>query len=156
MKEWSGTLKAEGLKIGFVVSQFNSMITGKLLEGALSTFTRCGGRDEDVVVVRVPGSFEIPIAAHKLASSGSLDAIVCLGCLIRGETPHFDYLSAEVTRGIDQVALEFGLPVSYGVLTTETVEQAMNRAGIKFGNKGGEATSAAIEMATLFREMGHQ
>ncbi len=156
MKEWSGTLTADGLSIGFVVSRFNSMITEKLLEGALSTFTRCGGREDHVVVVRVPGSFEIPIAAHKLASSEKLDAIVCLGCLIRGETPHFDYLSSEVTRGIDQVALEFGLPVSYGVLTTETVEQAMNRAGIKFGNKGGEATIAAIEMANLFREMGRQ
>ena len=149
-------LKADGLKIGFVVSGFNSMITDKLLEGAVAAFKRCGGRDEDGVIVRVPGSFEIPIAARKLAKSGNLDAIVCLGCLIRGETPHFDYLSAEVTRGIDQVALESGLPVSYGVLTTETVDQAMNRSGIKFGNKGAEATTAAIEMATLFREMARQ
>jgi 6,7-dimethyl-8-ribityllumazine synthase len=156
MKEWSGVLKADGLKIGFVVSRFNSMITEKLLEGAVATFKRCGGREEDGVIVRVPGSFEIPIAARRLAKSGNLDAIVCLGCLIRGETPHFDYLSAEVTRGIDQVALEMGLPVSYGVLTTETVDQAMNRSGIKFGNKGAEATTAAIEMATLFQEMARQ
>lgn len=153
MREIEGKLSASGLKLGLVVSRFNSRITEKLLAGAVDTFRRSGGREEDLLILRVPGSFEIPVAARKLAERGGLDAIVCLGCLIRGETPHFDYLSVEVTRGIDSVALESGLPVAYGVLTTETVEQAFNRSGVKYGNKGAEAAAAAIEMANLFRQL---
>ncbi len=156
VREFTGSLGAAGLRIGFVVGRFNSAITERLLEAGLDAFRRAGGAEEDVTVLRVPGSFEIPVAAHRLAESGGLDAVVCIGCLIRGETPHFDYLSREVTRGIDEVALRHGLPVTYGVLTTDTVEQALNRSGIKHGNKGVDATMAAIEMANLFRELAKQ
>lgn len=156
MREFTGSLGAAGLRVGFVVGRFNSAITERLLEAGLDAFRRAGGAEEDVTVLRVPGSFEIPVAAHRLAESGELDAVVCIGCLIRGETPHFDYLSREVTRGIDEVALRHGLPVTYGVLTTDTVEQALNRSGIKHGNKGVDATMAAIEMANLFRELAKQ
>ncbi|MEJ2078488.1 MAG: 6,7-dimethyl-8-ribityllumazine synthase [Acidobacteriota bacterium] len=153
VKEFAGSLGASGLRIGFVVGRFNSSITEKLLEAGLDAYRRAGGADENAVVLRVPGSFEIPVAARRLAEAGEVDAIVCVGCLIRGETPHFDYLSREVTRGIDEVALRYGLPVTYGVLTTDTVEQALNRSGIKHGNKGVDATLAAIEMVNLFREL---
>ena len=152
----AGGLGAADLRIGLVVSRFNSTITERLLEAALDTFRRAGGADEALTVLRVPGSFEIPTAARRLAEVGGLDAIVCLGCLIRGETPHFDYLSREVTRGIDEVTLHSGIPVTYGVLTTDTVEQALNRSGIKHGNKGVDAMLAAIEMANLFRELAKQ
>jgi 6,7-dimethyl-8-ribityllumazine synthase len=154
VKQVSGDLNASDLRLGFVVSRFNHSITENLLKGAVETFRRCGGVDENATVVRVPGSFEIPAAALRLARSGQVDGVVCLGCLIRGETPHFDYLSREVTRGLGQVALETGLPVTYGVITAETVEQALNRSGIKSGNKGAEATTAAVEMARLFRQLG--
>lgn len=156
VNEFTGDLSAADLRIGFVVSRFNSTITEKLLEAGLDAFRRSGGTDENVTVLRVPGSFEIPVAARRLAEAGKVRAIVCLGCLIRGETPHFDYLSREVTRGIDEVALRYGLPVTYGVLTTDTVEQALNRSGIKHGNKGVDATIAAVEMADLFRKLGEQ
>ncbi len=156
MNDVSGDLNASGLRLGFVVGRFNSTVTERLLEGALDTFRRCGGSPDDATVVRVPGSFEIPMAALRLARSGRVDAVVCLGCLIRGETPHFEYLSLEVTRGIDQVALETGLPVTYGVITTDTVEQALNRSGIKAGNKGAEAAAAAVEMARLFHRLEDQ
>jgi 6,7-dimethyl-8-ribityllumazine synthase len=153
MKEITGELTAKGIRLAVVVSRFNSSVTERLLQGARDTFLRSGGDEESLTVVRVPGSFEIPLAALRLAQSGSVDAVVCLGCLIRGETPHFDYLSAEVTRGIGEVALRTGLPVVYGVLTTDTVEQAVNRSGMKSGNKGSDATLAAIEMANLFRKL---
>jgi 6,7-dimethyl-8-ribityllumazine synthase len=153
MKEITGELTANGIRLAVVVSRFNSSVTERLLQGARDTFLRSGGDEESLTVVRVPGSFEIPMAALRLAQSGSFDAVVCLGCLIRGETPHFDYLSAEVTRGIGEVALRTGLPVVYGVLTTDTVEQAINRSGMKSGNKGSDATLAAIEMANLFRKL---
>ncbi|MGW8178263.1 MAG: 6,7-dimethyl-8-ribityllumazine synthase [bacterium] len=153
MKEITGQLNAVGLKLGIVVSRFNSVITEKLLDAAVDTFGKHGGSTEELTVVRVPGSFEIPIAAQRLARSGRCDAIVCLGCLIRGETKHFDFLAEEVTRGIDEVALKEGLPVSYGVITSETVEQAMNRAGLKHGNKGVEATVAVLEMASVLRQL---
>lgn len=151
MKEIIGSLNGEGLKIGLVVSRFNEAVTERLLEGALDLLRRTGVRDEDLTVVRVPGSFEIPFAAGRLAESGGCDAIVCLGALIRGETDHYDFLAAEVTRGIGQVALQHGLPVSYGVITAATVEQALNRAGLKHGNKGVEAALAAVEMANVRR-----
>ena len=153
MKRISGQLDASGIKLGVVVSRFNSVITEKLLEAAIDTFRRHGGRSDDATVVRVPGSFEIPIAAQRLARSGNCDAVVCLGCLIRGETKHFDFLAEEVTHAISQVALKEDLPVSYGVITSETVEQAMNRAGVKHGNKGVEATMAALEMISVLRQI---
>ena len=156
VKEFTGSLGASGLRLGFVVGRFNAAITDRLLAAGLDAFRRAGGSDEAVRVIRVPGSFEIPVAARQLADAGGFDAIVCIGCLIRGETPHFDYLSREVTRGIDEVALRYGIPVTYGVLTTDTVEQALNRSGIKHGNKGIDATMAAIEMANLFRELSTQ
>lgn len=153
MKEYTGKLDASGLKIALVVSRFNDLITERLLQGALDTLRRSGAREDDLTVVRVPGSFEIPVAAQRLAETGKFDAIVCLGTLIRGETPHFDYLATQVTRGIGEVALKYSLPVSYGVITADTVEQAMNRAGIKHGNKGVEAALGAVEMANLLREL---
>lgn len=153
MKEYTGKLDASGLKIALVVSRFNDLITERLLQGALDTLRRSGAREDDLTVVRVPGSFEIPVAAQRLAETGKFDAIVCLGTLIRGETPHFDYLATQVTRGIGEVALKYSLPVSYGVITANTVEQAMNRAGIKHGNKGVEAALGAVEMANLLREL---
>ena len=146
-------MNAVDLKFGIVVSRFNSMITDKLLEGALDTLRRHGAKEENITVAMVPGSFEVPIAAKKLISARGVDAVICLGCLIKGETVHFDYLAWEVTRGMDDVALSAGVPVTNGVLTVETVEQAMNRAGIKFGNKGSAAAEAAIEMAGLFRTL---
>jgi 6,7-dimethyl-8-ribityllumazine synthase len=153
VKEIAGVLDASGLKLGIVVSRFNRAITEKLLEGGVDAFVRYGGKRENLTVLRVPGSFEIPSGAQKLASTAKFDAIVCIGCLIRGETGHFDFLASEVTRGIDEVALKYGLPVTYGVITSDTVEQALNRAGIKYGNKGVDATVAAIEMANAFQQV---
>jgi len=153
VEEIVGMFDAASLRLGMVVSRFNSSITEKLLEGAADAFVRHGGKRENLTVLRVPGSFEIPVGAQKLASTKRFDAIVCIGCLIRGETGHFDYLASEVTRGIDEVALKFGLPITYGVITSDTVEQAMNRAGIKYGNKGVDATVAAIELANAFRQV---
>jgi 6,7-dimethyl-8-ribityllumazine synthase len=153
VKEISGELTASELRLGIVVSRFNSMITERLLAAALDVFERFGGRHENRTVVHVPGSFEIPVAAQKLAESGEFDAIVCLGCLIRGETGHYDFLAQEVTHGINQVALKFGVPITYGIVTADTVEQAMNRAGVKFGNKGADAAAAAVELANAFRRL---
>ena len=146
-------MNADNLRFGVVVSRFNSLITDKLLEGALDILRRHGVSEDNIVVARVPGSFEVPMAAKKLIATKKVDAVICLGCLIKGETVHFDYLAWEVTRGIDDVALSTGVPVTNGVLTVESVEQAMNRAGIKFGNKGSAAAEAAIEMASLFRSL---
>jgi 6,7-dimethyl-8-ribityllumazine synthase len=153
VNEIAGKLDASSLNLGLVVSRFNSSITEKLLEGGIDAFLRYGGIEENLTVLRVPGSFEIPTAADKLASTGQFDAIACLGCLIRGETGHFEFLAREVTRGIDEVALKYGIPVTYGVITADTVEQALNRAGIKYGNKGVDATVAAIEMANAFQQV---
>jgi len=156
VKEIAGVLDASGLRLGIVVSRFNSAITEKLLEGGIDAFVRYGGKRENLTVLRVPGSFEIPSGAQKLASTSKFDAIACIGCLIRGETGHFDYLATEVTRGIDEVALKYGIPVTYGVITSDTVEQALNRAGIKYGNKGVDATVAAIEMASAFQQVAEE
>ena len=153
MTEYSGKMNAANLRIGIVVSRFNNMVTDRLLEGALDAFYRAQGSEENLTVVRVPGSFEIPGAAKKLAEPGLLDAIVCLGCLIRGETDHFDYLATAVTRGISELGRELGIPLTFGVITADTVEQAMNRAGLKYGNKGVDAMNAAIEMADLYRNL---
>ncbi len=154
MKEISGSFSAAGLRFGIVVSRFNEMVTERLLQGALETLRRAGAIDTDLTVVRVPGSFEIPFAAQRLAATGSCDAIICLGALIRGETDHYDYLASTVTRGIAEVSLKHNLPVAYGVLTAGTVEQAINRAGLKHGNKGVEAALSAVEMADVGRQLG--
>lgn len=148
-----GHLIAQGLRLAIVSSRWNHFIADRLLEGALDTFRRHQGDPDDVTVVMVPGSFEIPMAAAKLASSGQYDAVVCLGVLVRGATPHFDFIASECTKGIASASLNAGVPVSYGVLTTDTLEQAIERAGTKAGNKGAEATLAAIEMANLYKEL---
>ncbi|NPB09079.1 MAG: 6,7-dimethyl-8-ribityllumazine synthase [Thermodesulfobacteria bacterium] len=149
-----GDFRGEGLRFGIVVGRFNSFISKKLLEGALDALTRHGVDPARVEVVWVPGSFEIPLAAKKMASSGKYDALICLGTIIRGATPHFDYVAAEASKGIAQVMLETQVPISFGVLTTETIEQAIERAGTKAGNKGFDAAMAALEMANLIKKLG--
>ena len=146
-----GALQAKGMRFGIVVSRFNDFINRRLLDGALDALARHGAEEGMITVARVPGSFEIPLMAKKLAASGTYDAIICLGAVIRGATPHFEYISAEVTKGIAQVALESGLPVSFGILTTDTIEQAIERAGTKSGNKGWDAAMAAIEMVNVLK-----
>ena len=149
-----GNLSAAGIRFGVVLSRFNSFITDRLLEGALDAVRRSGGDPEQVVVYRTPGAFEIPAVVKRAAQSGDFDAIICLGAVIRGATPHFEYVANEVTKGIAQVQLEVGIPIAYGVLTPDTIEQAIERAGTKAGNKGFDAAMAAIEMANLFQSMG--
>ena len=146
-----GALQAKGMRFGIVVSRFNDFINRRLLDGALDALARHGAEEGMITVARFPGSFEIPLMAKKLAASGTYDAIICLGAVIRGATPHFEYISAEVTKGIAQVALESGLPVSFGILTTDTIEQAIERAGTKSGNKGWDAAMAAIEMVNVLK-----
>jgi 6,7-dimethyl-8-ribityllumazine synthase len=146
-----GKLDARGLRFGIVVSRFNSVVTEKLLEGALDGFKRHGGVQESIDVVRVPGCFEIPFFARKMAASGKYDALVCLGAVIRGETAHFEHISTEVTRGIGATMRELSVPIAFGVLTTYTMEQALQRAGTEMENKGFEAALVAIEMANLNR-----
>jgi len=148
-KLYVGKLLGEGLKFAVVVSRFNDFITSKLLEGAQDTLSRHGVRDEDIDIAWTPGSFEIPLIAKKLAESGKYDAVVCLGAVIRGGTPHFDYIAAEVSKGIAKVGLDTGLPVILGVVTADTLEQAIERAGTKAGNYGSQAALHAIEMANL-------
>jgi len=142
------------LKIGIVVSRFNQFISERLLEGALDALHKLGAEDTDISVYRVPGSFEIPIIAKKLAKDKKVDGIVCLGALIRGDTPHFDFLSAEVTKGLAQVAMEEGVPVAFGILTVDTIEQAIERAGTKAGNKGWDAVFSVVETLNLIKEAG--
>jgi 6,7-dimethyl-8-ribityllumazine synthase len=144
-----GGLQGQGRKLGIVVSRFNSFISEKLLEGALDSLIRSGVSDSDIDVARVPGAFEIPLVAQKMAKSGKYDAVICLGVVIRGATPHFDYVAGEVAKGTAQVMLDTGTPVLFGVLTTETIEQAIERAGSKAGNKGSEVAVAALEMINL-------
>jgi 6,7-dimethyl-8-ribityllumazine synthase len=144
-----GNLKADGKKFGIIVARFNSFICDKLLEGALDSLLRSGASDDDIDVVRVPGALEIPLIAKKMANSQKYDAIICLGVVIRGATPHFDVVVNEVSKGSAQVGLETEVPVIFGVLTTETIEQAIERSGTKAGNKGSEVAVAAIEMADL-------
>ena len=148
-----GRLDAKGLKVGILVSRFNSFISDRLVDGAVDALLRHGADQDNLVVVKVPGAFEIPPAARKMATSGRYDALICLGAVIRGATPHFDYVSAEVTKGIAAVSMEAGIPVTFGVLTTDTLEQAIERAGSKAGNKGFDAAMAAIEMANLYQGM---
>jgi 6,7-dimethyl-8-ribityllumazine synthase len=146
-----GKMDATGMHFGLVVSQFNSLITERLQAGAIDALCRHGVREEDIVVVQVPGAFDIPLFAKKMAASGRYDALVCLGAVIKGETPHFDYISAAMTQGIKEVMLTHGLPVAFGVLTTDSMEQALDRAGGKAGNKGAEAALAAVEMLNTLK-----
>jgi len=153
MKAYEGNLIAKGLKFSIVVGRFNEFIGSKLLSGAIDTFKRHGVSENDIEVVWVPGAFEMPLVAKKLAKSKKYDGVICVGAVIRGATPHFDYVSSEVTKGIASVSLETELPVVFGVLTTDTIEQAIERAGTKAGNKGSDAALTAIEMANLLREI---
>ena len=147
-----GKLLAEGQKIGIVAARFNDFITGKLLEGAVDAFVRHGGNKENLTVAYVPGAFEIPLAAKKMAQSGKYDAVLCLGAVIRGATPHFDMVANEATKGVAHVGLETGVPVILGILTTDSIEQAVERAGTKSGNKGFDTMNTAIEMVNLLKQ----
>jgi len=148
-----GNLQGAGRKIGIVVARFNSFISEKLLEGALDTLVRSGVDDDDIEVARVPGAFEIPLATQKMAGSGKYDAVICIGVVIRGATPHFDFVAGEVAKGSAQVMLETGVPILFGVLTTESIEQAIERAGTKAGNKGSDVAAAALEMINLVEQL---
>jgi 6,7-dimethyl-8-ribityllumazine synthase len=149
-----GKIKADGLRFGIVVSRFNNFITERLLEGALDALRRNGAGEDAIDIYRTPGSFEIPPVARKLLERDQYDAIICLGAVIRGATPHFSYISAEVTKGIAQLSMESAVPITFGVITSDTIEQAIERAGTKVGNKGWDAALSAIEMANLYRELG--
>jgi len=152
-KTFEGNISAEGLRFAIVVSRFNEFISSKLVGGTLDALQRHGAKEEQIALVKVPGAFEIPMTAQRLARSGNYDAIICLGAVIRGATPHFDYVASEVSKGIAQVALETGIPVAFGVLTTDSLEQAIERAGAKSGNKGWDAAMSAMEMVNLFKSM---
>ena len=149
VKYIEGNLRGEGRKIGIVVARFNSFIGERLLEGAIDTLVRSGVDSSAIEVARVPGAYEIPLMTQKMARSGRYDALICLGAVIRGATPHFDYVANEVAKGVAQVSMETGLPVMFGVLTTDTIEQAIERAGTKAGNKGSDCAVAALEMINL-------
>lgn len=148
-----GKIVAKGMKFGIVASRFNDFISGRLIEGAVDALTRAGAEEKDILIYKVPGSFELPLTAKKVAKSGRYDAVICLGAIIRGATPHFEYISAEVSKGIAMVGLETEVPVVFGVLTTDTIEQAIERAGTKSGNKGADAAMTAIEMVDLFKKI---
>ena len=154
VKVFQGALVGDGLRFGIVISRFNGFITGKLLEGALDCLYRHGVQKSNVEIAWVPGSFEIPLIAQKLAAAGKYDAVICLGAVIRGATSHFDYVAAEVAKGVAQVMLKSGVPVIFGVLTTDNIEQAIERAGTKAGNKGFAAAESALEMANLVKNLG--
>lgn len=153
MKIYEGKLISEGQKFGIIIGRFNEFIGSKLLDGALDGLKRHGAKEDDIEIVWVPGAFEIPLVAKKMAQSKKYDAVMCLGAVIRGATPHFDYVSSEVSKGIASVSLDTGVPVVFGVLTTDTIEQAIERSGTKAGNKGYEAAVTAIEMANLLKEI---
>jgi 6,7-dimethyl-8-ribityllumazine synthase len=152
MKTFEGKLQAKGFKIGIVSSRFNQFLTGELLGGALDALKKLGADDADIVIYKVPGSFEIPVVAKKLAASGKVDGVLCVGALIRGDTPHFDFLGAEVTKGLAQIALDQGVPVSFGILTVDTIEQGIERSGTKAGNKGWDAAFSLIETLNLLKD----
>ncbi len=153
MKILEGELQAKGLKFAIVVSRFNDFITSKLLDGAKDALLRHGAKEEDIDIARVPGSFEIPLIARKLASKGTYNAVICLGTVIRGATPHFEYVAAEVSKGVAAASMETGVPIAFGVITSDTIEQAVERAGTKSGNKGWDAAITAIEMAQLIKKI---
>lgn len=149
-----GTFEAKGYKFGLLVSRFNSFICDRLVEGAIDTLVRHGADDANLTLVKVPGAFELPLVAKKMANSGKYDALICLGAVIRGGTPHFEYVCSEMTKGIALASMDSGLPVAFGVLTTDSIEQAIERAGTKAGNKGAEAAMSAIEMVNLIGAVG--
>jgi len=153
MKVIEGELQAKGLRVGIVVSRFNDFITSKLLDGALDALLRHGAAEAAIDVVKVPGSFEIPLVAKKMAEKGAYDSIICLGAVIRGATPHFEYVAAEVSKGVAAASHETGVPMAFGVITADTIEQAVERAGTKSGNKGWDAALTAIEMAQVLRKL---
>ncbi len=149
MKTYEGESQAKGLRFAIIVSRFNSFITDRLLEGALDALSKHGAAEQNIKIIKVPGAFEIPVATRKIADKKSHDAIICLGAIIRGATPHFDYIASAVSKGITSVSLDAGIPVAFGVITTDTIEQAVERAGTKAGNKGWSAAMSAIEMVNL-------
>jgi len=153
-KTLEGKLLAEGRKFSIVVSRFNDFITERLVGGALDALMRCGGRDEDIELVKVPGAFEIPLLARKMAEKKKYDAIICLGAVIRGSTSHYDYVCAEASKGIAAASMDTGVPIIFGIVTTDTIEQAIERAGTKAGNKGWDAAMSAVEMANLMDVVG--
>lgn len=152
MDIYQGKLQAKGLKIGIILSRFNQFISERLLEGAMDALYKLGAEDKDISLYKVPGSFEIPIVAKKLALAKKVDGIICLGALIRGDTPHFDFLSAEVTKGLAQISIDDGVPVSFGVLTVDTIEQGIERAGTKLGNKGYDSAFSLVETLNLLKD----
>lgn len=152
-QEIQGHLLVDGAGFAIVVSRFNELITSKLLAGAVDTLVRHGADEARITCVHVPGAFELPMVAHKLALSGQYDAVICLGCVIRGQTPHFEYVASEAAKGIGQVGLSTGVPTTFGVITADTLEQAIERAGVKAGNKGGEAAASAIELVNVLRQI---
>lgn len=151
METYQGKLQAKGFKIGIVLSRFNNFISERLLEGSLDALNKLGAVEADISVYKVPGSFEVPFLVKKLAGSKKVDGIICLGALIRGDTPHFDYLSAEVTKGIAQISMDEGIPCAFGILTVDTIEQGIERAGTKSGNKGWDAALSVVEMLNLVK-----
>jgi len=154
METFQGKLQAKGLRIGIIVSRFNQFISERLLEGSLDALQKLGAEDANISVYKVPGSFEVPLLTRKLVRSKRVDGIICLGALIRGDTPHFDFLSAEVTKGLAQISIEDGLPVSFGILTVDTIEQGIERAGAKAGNKGSDAAFSLVETINLLKTSG--
>jgi 6,7-dimethyl-8-ribityllumazine synthase len=154
VKSIEGKLRAEGLRIAIVASRFNDFISRRLIDGAIDALLRHGADEKNIEIFRVPGSFEIPLIAKKVANTKKYDAVICLGAIIRGSTPHFEYISAEVAKGIAQVTLESEIPVAFGILTTDNIEQAIERAGTKSGNKGWDAALSAIEMSNLLKKIG--
>jgi 6,7-dimethyl-8-ribityllumazine synthase len=153
VKNIDGTLSAKGLKVALVAARFNAFIVDRLVEGAVDALTRTGAAQEDVTVVRCPGAFEVPQVARRVVETGAYDAVVCLGCVIRGATPHFDYVAGEAAKGVGQLAMQARVPVVFGILTTDSIEQAIERAGTKAGNKGFDAAMTAIEMASIFQQL---
>ena len=154
MKTYQGKLLAKGLKIAIVLSRFNQFISERLLEGALDALNKLGAEEEDITIYKVPGSFEVPVVTKKIAKAKEVDGIICLGALIRGDTPHFEYLSAEVAKGLAQISMDDGLPVAFGILTVDTIEQGIERAGSKAGNKGYDAAFSLVETVNLIKDAG--
>lgn len=154
MKTYQGKLLAKGLKIAIVLSRFNQFISERLLEGALDALNKLGAEEKDITIYKVPGSFEVPVVTKKIAKAKEVDGIICLGALIRGDTPHFEYLSAEVAKGLAQISMDDGLPVAFGILTVDTIEQGIERAGTKAGNKGYDAAFSLVETVNLIKDAG--
>jgi len=153
MKTYEGELQAKGLKFAVIVSRFNDFITNKLLTGSIDALLRHGATEQNIDVIKVPGAFELPLVAKKIAAKKSYNAVICLGTIIRGATPHFDYVAAEASKGIATASMETGIPIAFGVVTSDTIEQAVERAGTKSGNKGWDAAMVAIEMAQLLKKL---